>query len=188
MSSNEIETSSEKPWIYIRTADNTHRYALGEIKKPNGRTLICIGVNCSTAEPNNLDNTLSRVQSRANDLHYDNWIMLNLYPQRATYPRDMDRIMSDEAVAENVKQIIALVSGGTFDVWAAWGNTIEKRCYLKTKCAPAVIEAINNSCSCTWYRVGETTKKGHPRHPLYLTQSTEMVEFDIEGYLKKLLK
>lgn len=45
-------------WIYTNNKDNTERYSLGTVgEKP----LICFGINPSTAEPNNLDNTLKSV-------------------------------------------------------------------------------------------------------------------------------
>ena len=54
-------------WIYIPDFYSDYRYVLGTRgKKP----LICIGINPSTAEPYNLDNTLNqRVQVHLCSLH-----------------------------------------------------------------------------------------------------------------------
>ena len=46
-------------WIYEKNEDNTARYVLGTI---GAHPLACFGINPSTAEPNNLDPTVRRVQ------------------------------------------------------------------------------------------------------------------------------
>ena len=71
-------------WIYKTDASNSARYILGiEGKNP----LICVGVNPNTAEPNHLNRTLKSVETFSKMNGYDSWLMLNLYPQRATYPK-----------------------------------------------------------------------------------------------------
>ena len=68
------------------------RYVLGEkFNTSCNKALICIGINPSTAIPEQLDPTLKRVQKYAkNSGEYGAWYMLNVYPQRATNPDDMD--------------------------------------------------------------------------------------------------
>lgn len=73
-------------WIYETNSDNSARYILGERGE---NPLVCIGVNPSTAEPDKLDPTLRSVKAWAKRLGFDGWIMLNLYPQRATNPNDL---------------------------------------------------------------------------------------------------
>jgi len=46
-------------WLYSKTSDNKARFLLGE---KGNKTLICIGINPSTAEPDNLDRTLTVVK------------------------------------------------------------------------------------------------------------------------------
>ena len=74
-------------WIYFNTLDNKARFVLG---KKGKKTLLCIGTNPSTATPSKLDNTLKTVKRFSKDLEYDSWIMLNIYPQRATNPNNLD--------------------------------------------------------------------------------------------------
>ena len=93
-------------WLYSNNANNTCRYVLGT---SGSRPLICIGVNPSTAEPDNLDNTLKSVARIASQNGYDSWIMLNLYPQRATNPNDMDKIYNEQSAAINFQQINELL-------------------------------------------------------------------------------
>ncbi len=69
-------------WIYEADASNNIRYVLGT---KGSKTLICFGVNPSTATPDNLDNTLKSVERIISLNQYDSWIMLNLYPQRNRY-------------------------------------------------------------------------------------------------------
>ena len=73
-------------WIYERDDQNLNRYALGQVFDENGKTLICFGINPSTACPDSLDNTINKIIKIAHFNGYDNWIMLNIYPQRATNP------------------------------------------------------------------------------------------------------
>ena len=48
-------------WIYEHDVNNTARFTLGEYQYISDKTLICFGINPSTATPNNLDNTLKKV-------------------------------------------------------------------------------------------------------------------------------
>ena len=43
---------------------------------------------------------------------------------------------------------------------------------------------IADKYNCTWYRIGNTTKAGHPRHPLFVSKiEKEMKDFDVHMYL-----
>lgn len=59
------------------------RYVLGEqFDTSCKKVLVCIGINPSTAIPEQLDPTLKRVQKYAkNSGVYGAWYMLNVYPQ-----------------------------------------------------------------------------------------------------------
>lgn len=116
-------------WIYYNTKDNQARFILGE---KGNKTLICFGINPSTATPSQLDNTLKTVKRFSQDLGYDSWIMLNVYPQRATNPNDLDVEMKRIYHEENLKYIEQILENRNCDVWAAWGTLIEKRSYLFT--------------------------------------------------------
>lgn len=166
-------------WIYLNNANNTCRYVLG---KSGSQPLICIGVNPSTAEPDNLDNTLKSVERIAIQNGYDGWIMLNLYPQRATNPDDMDKIYDEQSAIINFKHIekLLLKYKGA-DIWAAWGTLIKKRKYLKD--CLSEINRIASIYNCNWVSFGKTSKYGHPHHPLYLKKDSSKESFDINKYL-----
>ena len=73
-------------WLYVPCEYSEYRYILGTRgQKP----LICIGINPSTAAPDNLDNTLKSVQRIASCNGFDSFIMFNLYPLRSSNPDDL---------------------------------------------------------------------------------------------------
>ena len=74
-------------WIYVPNEYVDYRYILGTRGE---NPLICIGINPSTAKPDDLDNTLKSVERTALFNGYDSFIMFNVYAQRATNPNDMD--------------------------------------------------------------------------------------------------
>ena len=164
-------------WIYERNNDNTQRYSLG---RKGIHPLVCIGVNPSTAEPDHLDNTLIRVQNRVYDLSYDSWIMLNLYPQRSTNPKELHVQMDPEAHKRNLAAIYLLLHKPAYDIWAAWGTIIESRGYLGT-CLKDIVELAHPDSR--WFAIGQRSKKGHPHHPLYVSRNAVPTVFEIRQYV-----
>ena len=117
-------------WLYAPNFYSEYRYILGTRgKKP----LICIGINPSTAEPDNLDNTLKSVERIAHGNGFDSFIMFNVYAQRATDPDAMEHTCNLALHKENLEAFRYVLSiGENPTVWAAWGTIIEKRDYLKS--------------------------------------------------------
>lgn len=167
-------------WLFVPNVYTEYRYILGTRgQKP----LICIGVNPSTAAPDHLDPTLQSVQRIALHNGFDSFLMLNIYPQRATSPKDMDKDCHMELHQENMNAFrYALSLYKNPVVWAAWGNIIETRAYLYA-CACDLIEA-SLVFDASWYRCGTISKKSHPHHPLYLRKDEALLEFDIQSYLR----
>lgn len=172
-------------WIYVPNAYTEYRYILGTRGK---NPLICIGINPSTAKPDDLDNTLKSVERTAAFNGYDSFIMFNVYAQRATNPKDMDVAFNEYLHSENMKAFRYILSsygeGNTPAVWAAWGTIIEKRPYL-INCVKEMID-IGNEYGAKWYTVGKRSVKGHPHHPLYLKNNSITEDFDIEYYVSSL--
>lgn len=167
-------------WIYEKNTDNTSRFVLGTVgKKP----LICMGVNPSTAEPAMLDNTLKSVDRVCEANGYDSWIMLNIYPQRATNPDDMHEFRDFHLESENLLHIKGIVKGKQPAIWAAWGTVITKRPYL-LNCLYQIVD-LSKQYDCKWFRAGRVSKQGHPHHPLYLEKSEILRDFDIDDYVRK---
>ncbi len=171
-------------WLYVPDHYSEYRYILGT---KGERPLICIGINPSTAAPDDLDNTLKSVERIALNNGYDSFIMFNVYAQRATDPDDMERECNALLHEENMKafEYVLRLSKEPPAVWAAWGNIIEKRRYLP-ECVRSMIE-IAGKHQARWYSAGKISKKGHPHHPLYLKKDTPLDDFDIKGYIKNQL-
>lgn len=172
-------------WLYVPNHYSEYRYILGTRGK---NPLICIGINPSTAAPNDLDNTLKSVERIALHNGYDSFIMFNVYAQRATKPDDMDKELNELLHKENMKAfeyILSLYESEKPSVWAAWGTIVEMRPYLK-ECLREMVD-ISIKHQSKWYSSGAISKKGHPHHPLYLKKDSGLDEFDIKKYLLEVL-
>lgn len=167
-------------WLYVPDFYSEYRYILGTRgKKP----LICIGINPSTAEPDNLDNTLKSAERIALGNGFDSFIMFNVYAQRATDPDDMEKEFNPYMHRENMKafEYILSLSETAPAVWAAWGTIIEKRDYLRD-CVLDMID-IGERYGAEWFTAGKRSKsKGHPHHPLYLKKDSRLDPFDVKMY------
>ena len=171
-------------WLYVPDFYTEYRYILGT----RGRDpLICIGINPSTAAPDDLDNTLKSVARIAAGNGFDSWIMFNVYAQRATRPDDMDRERNEHLHRENMKAFAYILSrvvenGVSPAIWAAWGTIIEKRPYLPD-CVREMVR-LGQRYGGHWLCAGKCSAKGHPHHPLYLRKDETTRAFDVEEYLK----
>lgn len=180
----EYETATE----YRKTYDcelTDVRYILGEwFNAGVEKVLICIGINPSMAMPNNLDPTLKRVQKYAKESgEYGAWYMLNVYPQRATNPNNMDtdETYSREIHLRNLAAIKKLLSTiNEADVWCAWGAIIDdsKRMFLsdllfgnKDKGIQGLISLFSKKYH---FKAYGATKKGYPKHPLLVGKETKL--------------
>lgn len=169
-------------WLYAPNFYSEYRYILGT----RGKTpLICVGINPSTAKPDDLDNTLKSVQRIAAGNGFDSFLMFNVYAQRATRPDDMERQCNLRLHEENMKAWRYLLSLAKEPaVWAAWGAIIEKRKYLP-RCVADML-SISREYDARWFCAGAISKKGHPHHPLYLRKDEKLKPFNTESYLSKL--
>ncbi len=172
----------DKDWLYHTNGENV-RYSLGEKGERGENPLICFGINPSTAKPNALDNTLKQVQARAKNNNYDGWIMFNLYPLRATDPKQLPISMDKQIHEENRACISHILSHFShLDVWCAWGSIIHMRAYLP-HCLQDIHQCIKS------YNLNYITlenslcKNGDPGHPLYKRKDLKFVKFDMEKYL-----
>ena len=168
-----------KKWLYVPNFYSEYRYILGTRGE---RPLICVGINPSTAAPDDLDNTLKSVERVALHNGYDSFIMFNVYAQRATRPKDMETACNLSLHAENMKAFDYILSlSDAPAIWAAWGAIIEERDYL-ANCVRDMI-AIGQKHNALWLTAGaRSKKKGHPHHPLYLRKDSLLDPFDVSTY------
>ena len=170
-------------WLYEPDFGNKVRYILGAIEEGDtAAPLFCVGINSSTAQPGNLDNTLKSVQRLAASNGFKSWVMLNVYAQRATDPNDLDQNINIIVHRKNLERIGHILKSYQSPViWAAWGTLIDKRKYLRD-CLKDII-AIAEFNDCRWVTIGKPSKKGHPHHPLYLRSNAKYETFSIKEYL-----
>ena len=169
-------------WLYAPNFYSEYRYILGTRGE---NPLICIGINPSTAQPGDLDNTLKSVERIALGNGFDSFIMFNVYAQRATDPDTMELTCNLRLHRENMEAFRYVLSISRQPaVWAAWGTIIEKRDYLPY-CLRDML-AVGKEYGANWYCAGRVSKKGHPHHPLYLRKDEKIRPFDVDAYLSNL--
>jgi hypothetical protein len=156
------------------------RYSLGiKGEKP----LICIGLNPSTACPNNYDNTISRlVEIKGNNVGYDSWIMLNIYPQRAKDPKDLDRQRNEEIHNKN-KQIIEQYVSDNSIILCSWGAYIDDRAYLRNCLIDIYNGILNRKENIRYFHIGELLGEGHPRSISRGRVDYELRDFNMDYYI-----
>ena len=178
-----IKNSLESFWrdkkngdvVYI--GDDKVRFMLGEV---GTNTIICFGVNPSTANDIKDDPTISKIRKIASENNCDGWIMLNLYPQRATNPNDMHIKAADDLTVKNyevIRSVFNIYSNAL--TLASWGNAIEKRKYLKD-CLKEILAIAPDR---KWVCRVKLTVKGNPRHQLYVPDNTKLQDlyFSLDG-------
>ena len=157
--------------------DDTERFILGE---SGANPIICFGINPSTANDIKYDPTILKIRKIASENNCDGWVMLNLYPQRATNPNDMHIEADNDLKIKNYKVIRSVFN--TYPnalTLASWGNAIEKRKYLKD-CLKEILAIAPDR---KWVCRGKLTVKGNPRHQLYVPDNTKLQDlyFNLDG-------
>ena len=163
--------------LYHSDNEDRWRYVLGQSGE---RPLITIGLNPSTATQEKADPTVARVQ-RVAELHgFDGFVMLNLYPVRATDYRTLPAKVDALAYAQNLDRIDELV--GQYPaptIWAAWGAPVVHHGYF-IKARDALYERLAKHQP-DWRRFGELTASGHPRHASRLNYSWKLEPYEFDG-------
>lgn len=143
--------------------DSHVRYALIQEGK---RTLFVVGLNPSTADAAKPDSTMQFVLRIAEYNGYDGFIMINLYPLRATCPKDLPKEYDEQLHRSNLSNIEKLLEGrNDVDIWLAYGDNVTSRKYL-IHCLNDIIKVFEPH-NPKWYYIDTLTKKGMPKHPLY---------------------
>ena len=176
---NDLENfiKEKKSGEVLYLGDDTVRFILGEVGE---NPIICFGINPSTANDIKYDPTILKIRKIASENNCDSWVMLNLYPQRATNPNDMHKKADNDLKIKNYKVIRSVFN--TYPnalTLASWGNAIEKRKYLKD-CLKEIL-AIDPDRK--WVCRGKLTVRGNPRHQLYVPDNTKLQDlyFSLEG-------
>ena len=168
--------------IYANAENDLWRFWLG---RGGNRTLFTIGLNPSIATKEKSDTTIAKVDCVAKRTGFDGFVMLNLYPVRATDYNALPQEANHEAFSMNLAKIEELlVSNPSPVVWVAWGENILARKFLIAACRELFdrFEKYN----APWQHFGPPTRSGHPRHPSRLHYKWEFAPFDMRRYLEKL--
>ncbi|MEM9934085.1 MAG: DUF1643 domain-containing protein [Bacteroidota bacterium] len=170
--------------IYHTDEANNLRFLLGRY---HASPLIIMGVNPSTATPTKDDMTSKKVATFAEKLGFDGWVLCNLYPKRATFIKDLPHRRSLAVHHENLLSLRRLLTQlPSPTIWAAWGNLIASRPYLRV-CLKDIIRELN-PFQPTWVHLGSRTLSGHPRHPSRMGYKEVPTPFLVEEYVQELFE
>jgi len=147
--------------------DRRYRYKLWRRwESDNARSLLCIGLNPSTADESNEDPTIRRVIRFAHSWGLGAMRMMNLFGYVTPYPKELvaddSWEMNREIIHINGKDVLA--SGGI--VLFAWGNFTEARD------RGAEVADLFPQAMC----LGHNTN-GSPKHPLYIRGDTVPTQY-----------
>ena len=112
---------------------NNARFILSNIKD---KPLVVIGLNPSTADEEKPDRTINKVMGFAEGNDFDSFVMLNLYPQRATNPDDLHFEIDKNLLEQNILEIKNLLKKhNDITILASWSDKISSREYFSTSSA-----------------------------------------------------
>lgn len=153
----------------VLSPDREYRYQLSrcwDVEKP---TLAFLMLNPSTADESEDDPTIRRCLGYAKDWGYGSLIVGNLFALRATDPSEL-RDHPEPVGLKNEEHLRSICHEAEM-VIAAWGTdgSINGRGREVVEMIDADLYALN------------TTKEGHPNHPLYQPKDAEPEPFDYGG-------
>jgi hypothetical protein len=188
------ELSDEQPvplyrWLLTRRWQSLQ--PLGSDGRPREPYALWIGLNPSTADGLKDDQTIRRIRGFCERLNLSGFAMANLFPGRATEPRDLYRMEDPIGPGDRgLKRLIDAARGAEFVVacwgaherrasdwprgqWSAANQPFELTMHGRASqvCQALAREGADLRC------LGTTTR-GHPRHPSRVRNDTELEPFD----------
>ncbi|WP_336649101.1 DUF1643 domain-containing protein [Microbacterium sp. MMO-10] len=154
-------------------SERTHRFALGRAASlPAGAApLVTIGMNPSYADDLVADKTVNRVIRASLELGYSGWIMLNLYPERATKPKDLRPYDVGLSAANCTAIAEVLAAHGVTEVLGAWGGLA----HATIRRAKRGVLGQLSSLGVKLFSFDPPTAGGEPRHPTPRTGPLPMI-------------
>lgn len=153
-----------------------YRYRLERSWENNPQLLTFVMLNPSTADALLDDPTIRRCMSFAHNLLCGGIVVVNLYAFRATKPKDL-WLAADPFGPDNDSYLegaaLSARAAGTPIVcaWGAQGGGSNR--------GMAILQEFYQG---PLHRLGKPTKKGQPRHPLYMTSN---VRFEVHRQFNK---
>ncbi|WP_298859580.1 DUF1643 domain-containing protein [uncultured Sulfitobacter sp.] len=157
-------TKGDAPSTAVYSDCERYRYSLTRVWEAQGRRVVFVMLNPSTATEVQNDPTIHRCEQRARTLGFGGFRAVNIFALRATDPRDMKAAIDPEG-PDNTDALIEAASWAGM-VIAAWGVHGEHRTQ-----GPLTASRLRDAGHAL-HHLG-LTKSGHPRHPLYLPYSAE---------------
>ena len=137
-----------------------YRFELTRTWDPQGRRVLFVMLNPSTATEVQNDPTVERCERRARTLGYGAFRVCNIFAWRDTDPKALRRADDPVGRPENDAAIAAACRWAD-DVVCAWGT---HGAYLDRG---AEVEALMRATGRELHHLG-LSKAGHPKHPLYI--------------------
>jgi hypothetical protein len=150
----------------IFSEDRKYRYALWRIWDDSKPKVMFIGLNPSTANETQSDNTITKVCKIAKNNGYGGVYMMNCWAYVATKPEDLKfNSMSDEWN----NNMITVIAAKCQDVVFAWGNF---KIVVENNRDKELSEMFPNAKALV------INKNGSPKHPLYCKDNSELIPFN----------
>lgn len=142
-----------------------YRYALWRIWNPDGKIAMCIGLNPSTANETDNDPTIRNLISLMANNGFGGFYMMNLFALISPNPEDLrscpDPVCNNDFYLMDIgKQAQAIIY--------CWGNF--KQSHYRQRVVKSIFEYAAPKC------FGKNAN-GSPKHPLYLKQTTQLINF-----------
>jgi len=133
-----------------------------------------IGLNPSTADATRDDPTVRRLRGFAKSWGYDGFWLTNLFAFRATDPADLCFHQGDIDGPENTRWLeeVAARAGLVVAAWGAVDGLFRNNVRFAERRATGLINLILSEVD---VHVLGITKRGFPRHPLYVKSDTQPV-------------
>lgn len=148
----------------ILSEDRKYRYVLSRIWDESKPLVVIIGLNPSTADEKDDDNTIKKCINFSKNWGYGGLYMLNLFAFVATAPSDMFNASSP--IGEENSKYIEKYSKLSDKVICAWGNNGN----FKNRSKEVLLNIENK-----FYL--KLNKTGEPAHPLYLNKNLIPIKF-----------
>lgn len=147
----------------------TYRYALTRVWNEDGKKLLYIMLNPSTATELKNDPTIERCERRARMLGFGSFCACNLFAYRATNPKELKKA-KEPIGPDNLAQIM-IYARRADTILCAWGTHGAHLDMGQT------ITQLLREEGFELYHLG-LSKSGHPRHPLYIGYNTPLQIWD----------
>lgn len=148
--------------------DKKYRYVLWRIWDSDLPMVNIIGLNPSTADETENDNTMRRCISFSKEWGFGGFYMTNLFALRTPYPSELIKNENPIGPQNNrwIKNIYEKVDTIVL-AWGVQGKFMNRDRYVYKK--------VNSKAFCLGY-----TKDGFPKHPLYVKAGTKLKRYEIK--------